>query len=511
MSSVTTTRRPAPVGEGCRSPVPGAFNLTRFKSDERGNVAMSFGLMIFMMMGFIGASVDIGRWMLARKQTQEAIDSAVLAGMRSYQSGSTNINPDVVANAEAAALVSYRYAIEKSGRGFPETNPMIVSDNVSFKLSPDHTSMSVPVDKKAVIKTPFIGIATNAFSNGTKISTLPLLHTLGLENAVAKVAMGGNAGTNLEISVMIDITGSMNEGDNSGSTKIQTVKTAAKNMVDILVWTDQSTYTSKIAIVPFSEAVNLGNPSVATKARGTFMAGAASNKGGSQYLTVNGTNLPISNICVTERIGYDEYTDADPNSSPVGRYYSTYGTSQGTGKCPTATPILPLTSDKTALKATITALSAGGTTAGHIGTAWAWYMLSPNFNAIWNGSANTARPYSDLTALTAKGRPVLRKIAVLMTDGDYNTEYCNGVTDWYRSCTPNNGSAVSQALALCAGMKAKGIEVFTIGAQVSNNAKTMLKACATDPAHFYDATDGTKMQQAFTDIAYKLVPPYISH
>ncbi|MEQ1696562.1 MAG: pilus assembly protein [Hyphomicrobiaceae bacterium] len=504
MSSVTTTRRVAPAKEGSLSPIPGARTLTRFKSDERGNVAMTFGLMIFMMVGFIGASVDIGRWMLARKQTQEAIDAAVLAGLRKYQESSDT------GLAISAAQINYNYVVTKNGRGLVGQNPMITSDTIAFVLQNGNRKMTATGD--VVIKTPFIGIATNAISKGvSKIGTLPVLKTDGSENAVSEIAQGGNAGTNLEISVMIDITGSMGESDNSGSTKIATVKTAAKNMVDILVWADQSTYTSKIAIVPFSETVNLGTPSVATKARGNFQAGASSNTPGSQYYKVNGTNLPISNVCVTERIGNHEYDDESPDLYPVGRYYSTYGTSQGTGKCPTATPIMPLSNDKTALRSVITSLSAGGTTAGHIGTAWAWYMLSPNFNSIWTSNAGVARPYSDLTALTAKGRPVLRKIAVLMTDGDYNTEYCNGVTDWYRSCTPNNGSAVNQALSLCAGMKAKGIEVYTIGAQVSNAAKTMLKQCATDPAHFYDATDGTKMQQAFMDIAYKLVPPYISH
>jgi Flp pilus assembly protein TadG len=507
MSSVTTTRRLAPEGKGCRSPVPGALSITRFKSDERGNVALTFGLMIFMMIGFIGASVDIGRWLLARKQTQEAIDAAVLAGLRKYQESSDT------GLAIQAAQVNYNYVVTKNGRGQFGQNPMITQDNIAFVLQNGNRKMTATGD--VIIKTPFIGIATNAFSKaagggGGYIGQLPVLKTDGSENAVTEIAQGGNAGTNLEISVMIDITGSMGESDNAGSTKIETVKTAAKNMVDILVWADQSTYTSKIAIVPFSETVNLGNATNADKARGTYVSGATSTTPGSQYYKIGTTSYPISNTCVTERTNSDKYNDQAPTSSPVGRYYSTYGTSNGTGKCPTATPVMPLSSDKVALKATITSLQDGGTTAGHIGTAWAWYMLSPNFNTLWP-SGNQARPYSDLTALTAKGRPVLRKIAVLMTDGDYNTEYCNGVTDWSSGCTPNNGESQSQALSLCTGMKAKGIEVYTIGAQVSSNAKTFLKSCATDAAHYYDATDGTKMQQAFMDIAYKLVPPYISH
>ena len=58
--------------DGRRGLNSGIKPISRFARDNRGNVAMTFGLMIFMMVGFIGASVDIGRWMLARKQTQEA-------------------------------------------------------------------------------------------------------------------------------------------------------------------------------------------------------------------------------------------------------------------------------------------------------------------------------------------------------------------------------------------------------------------------------------------------------
>ena len=55
-----------------------------------------------------------------------------------------------------------------------------------------------------------------------------------------------------------------------------------------------------------------------------------------------------------------------------------------------------------------------GGTAGPVGTAWAWYTLSPNWASLW------PRPIASRSAYdTAE----LRKIAILMTDGEYNTEY----------------------------------------------------------------------------------------
>jgi uncharacterized protein YegL len=51
---------------------------------------------------------------------------------------------------------------------------------------------------------------------------------------------------------VLDVTGLM-----SGQ-KIADLKLAAKDLIDIVVWEDQSKYTSKVALVPFSEAVNVG-------------------------------------------------------------------------------------------------------------------------------------------------------------------------------------------------------------------------------------------------------------
>ena len=94
-------------------------------------------------------------------------------------------------------------------------------------------------------------------------------------------------------------------------------------------------------------------------------------------------------------------------------------------------------------------LSVAGGTAGHLGTAWAWYTLAPNWESLWS-SASQPKAY---------GTADLRKIAILMTDGEYNTEYdTNGVkTGLPDAGTQVNGNSATQAKALCTAMKAKGI------------------------------------------------------
>src|SRR5690606_17660778 len=116
--------------------------------------------------------------------------------------------------------------------------------------------------------------------------------------------------------------------------------------------------------------------------------------------------------CATERTGAQAYTDTAPSVAPLGRNYA------GTGNpCPEAT-IVPLTSDKTLLHDRIDDVEAAGSTAGHLGVAWGWYMLSPNFAYLWPDASNRPAAYN---------APELLKIAVIMTDGEFNTTFCNGV------------------------------------------------------------------------------------
>ena len=121
-----------------------------------------------------------------------------------------------------------------------------------------------------------------------------------------------------------------------------------------------------------------------------------------------------------------------------------------------------MTNDKTVLHDKITGLVDGGNTAGHVGTAWTYYMLSPNWaSALPNGS----KPVAYGTANT-------NKIAILMTDGEYNQEH-----DSKGVATGSNGAGTSvngtdlptQARALCTSMKNSGIEVYTVGFDLGGN------------------------------------------
>ena len=214
----------------------GRESLTRFAGDTAGDVAMIFGLMAMAMFMLIGSAVDMGRWLNARDQTQAAVDAAVLAGGRALQTNG--------GNAAAAVAVAKKYYTENiKGR------LTVFSDTIADGFTVTDGGTVVSSSGSAYIKTPFMGLAG--------VHNLPLLNLSGSESAKAVLAVGGNSELNLEISMMLDTSGSMGEYTSSGNPKYIDMRSAAKDLVSIVVWADQSAYTSKVGIVPFSGDVRL--------------------------------------------------------------------------------------------------------------------------------------------------------------------------------------------------------------------------------------------------------------
>jgi hypothetical protein len=99
-------------------------------------------------------------------------------------------------------------------------------------------------------------------------------------------------------------------------------------------------------------------------------------------------------------------------------------------------------------------MQAGGMTAGHLGIAWAWYLLSPEWDRVWP-SDSAPRAYND---------PDHMRVAIIMSDGEFNTSYESA-----------NGGSEAQARELCDNMKAKG-------AQHLHSRLPGTRCCPSDPA-----------------------------
>lgn len=434
------------------------ISLARFNADERGTVAMVFGLTAMVLVLFIGASVDMGRWLHAQSETRAAVDSAVLAGSRALQ---------VTGGDTAAALSTARaYYVANT-----QHRPKLQSDKIEFVV--DAANKSVTASGTAYIETPFLRIAN--------VTRLALWKDGGAESSSATTEVGSGTGE-VEIAIMLDTTGSM-----SGQ-KLADLKTAAKDLLDIVLPEGQSSV--RVAIAPFAEAVRPG----------TYLTRVRGNKPSTIKVRDNSGSLRTYSLtsCVSERTGADAYTDASPDgTSVVSPVYTR------SGSCTPGAAIVPLTTDKARLASTVDSLTASGSTAGHIGTAWAWYLLSPKWANVWGGAS----------APGAYGDGKVRKIAILMTDGEYNIQYdANGIMTSSTGAPAVNGASDVQARRVCGAMKEQGIEVYTVGFGLDTaNAIDTLQTCASNASTAYLAQDGLQLRSAFRDIAVKLSPLHLTN
>ena len=203
------------------------------------------------------------------------------------------------------------------------------------------------------------------------------------------------------------------------------------------------------------------------------------------------------NYCATERTTHS-YDDSAPSTT-----YLSFDYTSGGADCITQT-IQPLTSDKTVLHALTNSLTANGSTAGHLGLAWGWYMISPNFGYLWPTSSQPA----------AYGKSNLVKAVILMTDGQFNLQYCNGVLDKAsgRSSSHINCNSIddsrSQAETICSNIKALPYPpiLYTVGFDLGSDTASLnfLKDCSTNGDHFFDAESGADLDAAFQQIAQQL-------
>jgi len=284
------------------------------------------------------------------------------------------------------------------------------------------------------------------------------------------------------------------------------MKSAALDVLDIFD-RNMSAGVTRIALVPFSEAVNVGT--YANSVRGTIQSGTSTSLGKSRLKFRDRSynwKYYDDTTCVSERLGNHKYKDTAPGcsgsscSAPVGHVYAYNGNCKPTHK------LQPLTSDKASLTTKINSYSPSGGTAGHIGAAWGWYTVSDKWSNVFTGSNAPEAPNPD----------ELIKATIIMTDGEFNEEYYNGVDDDKTYYQSNNGSSKSQFAEICEGMKDpngdgvydedESVIVYAVGFGLNPNSSTAqrLKACATDNTKWFFPYNGEELRAAFSTIGKQL-------
>jgi Flp pilus assembly protein TadG len=542
--------------------------------DRRGGVATFLAATIVPLVAFCGLAVDTSRGYLMKSRLSYALDSAALAGGR----------------------VMYDETLRDE-----TINKFFEANFPANYMGASIGALDIEIDDS---------------QNTIKISTVAnlgtsLMSVLGFSKMdVAGTTEVKLSSLNIEVAVVLDVTGSMD------GSKIADLKSAAADLVDIIVNDQQDPYYSRVALIPYSMGVNVGsyadqirgstggvktitgatraNPIVITAPNHGFSDGDKvfiadingmtqvnntyyynsstyapprytvknpttntfqlySSGGGS---SINGTGYSSytsggtvgkvcsspgceyyyfknsngswrtqrTTTCVSERVGAEAFTDVAPSTAPMAHNYTNYpyasplptwsssaggnGSSAYNHPCLTS-QIVPLTSDKSLLTTKIDAMSAAGATAGQIGVAWGWYMVSPNFGYLWPDDENKPADY---------GTAELQKAVVIMTDGEFNTIYSDGViaknsgsgsggSNYKIDQNGDNGlDAFQQAQLICSAMKTQNIEVYTIGFDIggSTTIQNFLTNCATDASHAYVAEDGDQLKNVFHTIAVNI-------
>jgi Flp pilus assembly protein TadG len=454
------------IGEDAARTLQWARNSSaRLLCDARGNVSVMLGLSAIGLVGGVGIAIDTSVAYNVRSQLAAAVDSAALAGARAF--ASPNRDADIANFFAANFQDGYMGSILQP-----------------LEIAADNEARTVTVTARATIPTFFMSVLG---TDSTDIS------------ATAEATLSSR---DVEVSLVLDITGSM-----SGQEMID-LRAAANELVDIVVQDLQDPFYSKVALVPYSNSVNVG--SYAEAVRGITSSGVCTTPTCDQFefpeADSGDPRIYDVSTCVTPRSGPHLATDAAPSLAPFGKQYShaTYNA------CPPY-QMVPLSSDKTALHTAINALQDAGSTAGHIGLAWGWYLISPNFAYLFPTDSQP-RDYGEIHL----GQEVL-KVVVIMTDGDFNTIYHDGViaknsgtgsgADEYKiDANATNGTAFEQADNLCDNIKAEGVVVYTVGLGVASfqGAQDFVNNCATSADHVYLPSTGTEMKQAFRDIAVQV-------
>lgn len=196
----------------------------RMGGDARGNVAMLFALSLPVLVLMTVGGVDIHRASTVRVNLQDALDAAALAAARSPYTANADLQrvglASLRANLKAYPNITLREA---------DTSFMLNSDDVVIARS--------KVDVKTLVANIFLPPYGKFMDD-----YLPV-------GAHAEV---DRSSRNIEVSLALDITGSM-QGQ-----KLLDLKQAAKDLVDLIVQPVQTPYYSKVALVPWSMAVNPG-------------------------------------------------------------------------------------------------------------------------------------------------------------------------------------------------------------------------------------------------------------
>jgi Mg-chelatase subunit ChlD len=459
--------------------------LRSYSVNENGNTAVLFGYSLMSLALAAGVVLDYTRISNAKTSITAIADAAAIAAVSSIDSGE-----EAMKTAAANYIDANVEALGIELKGEPN-------------LTYDSNKSEFTVEIVGEVQTSLMAVAGYS--------------SMDIEGKSVAIRPGVPP---IEMVLSLDTTGSM------AGTKMTALKTAATKMVTAVLKNNKA----KVGIVPFATYVNVGTSrrnneyfNVPADYLGTRKDCKTTypNKTGCSIVSTNtsctGSNdgVPYTYACKKDTETCTSWGAAVAVCTDVDHWYKFYGclgsreenmrakVSDSTKKYPSMTntgcsaEIQTLTSDLSALKKKITALSASGETYLPGGLTWGWNMLTSQEPLT---EAETA------TTLAAKGG---RKILVLMTDGattlvpirkeasGHNTT----IASVYKSLDYSN----TLSAELCTAIKNDGIDIYTVQFDVVDiSLQQLLTNCATSPEMSFQATSSDDLVEAFDRIVLNL-------
>ncbi|MEL6465553.1 MAG: pilus assembly protein TadG-related protein [Pseudomonadota bacterium] len=432
-----------------------------------------FAVAMFMMMILVGGiGVDLMRNEMERTRMQATVDRAVLAAADLDQ---TLAPEDVV-----------RDYFDKAG----------MSDYLS----------SVTVDQ---------GLNHRTVTASANMSTVTqFMHLMGVsELPVPALAQAEERVSNVEISMVLDISGSMG-WDN----KMENLQDAATTFVDTVIREENENLIS-ISLIPYTAQVNAGYDIF------------------SRTETVHRHNY---SYCVDFEIEDFSSTglDLDAEYEQMQHFDAgwNYANPINNPGCPQQDfeEIVPFSQDATSLKDTINDYRARANTSIHLGMKWGVALLDPSFGPIVEDLAGPGENIIDdafASRPAAYGDPKTLKTVVLMTDGQnvdtmriqpwyyansshyahwsryplhwYLNNYVSHSWNNWRYTKYTSTQADSMLEDICDAAKAQGIVVWSVGFEVTDFSAGIMEDCASSPSHFF-RVEGIEITEAFEAIAKQI-------
>ena len=482
--------------------------LRAFRDDESGSVIV-FTLFILVLMLIVGGmAVDFMRFESRRSKLQGITDRAVLAAA------------DLDQSRDPADVV--RDYFVKAGMG--------------SNLKGDPQVSPASLNRREV--TAYGELRMNTF----------FLKLIGINHLTAGSAATAIEGVgNIEISLVIDISGSMREViPGTTVTRIARLREASTNFVNTLLIDDHKDRVS-ISLVPYSEHVGIGKD---------MFALFNMNKLHDFSYCVEFENAAYGGTAIDPTVlreqaqqwQFNPTIDADGDGDwDPGATSGYYIRDIVMPICPTESyeQIVPISQNAALLTGNIAQLTPRAGTSIFLGMKWGVALLDPSmratYNALPSGQRDAAFAARPVNYATTDAPNNTRKYIVLMSDGQndnsnrlkaskyntpskrahwafenfpyywstdiqYQTDYSHWMDPFY---TASQGDTLLKNICNATKSSPSNITIYTIAMGTDSDpdedarGKAALSDCASSPSMFYQ-TSGAELVAIFDDIAEQI-------